>query len=219
MQQDERPRGSRAAILSRRFITTWARNSGAGADPGGSVLPGGCGQRLRDVDAHRHHRQAQAQADADRIHERIAELVEGVADVDEHRDGEVLPGRSRISSTEPVSRCLPPTFSRRGCRPRRASGRRSRRGPARRATARCSRSRARCGRRRRRSAATAPGRWYCETAVAPTSPRSSTCHFGAEVEHALGLHASCRKSESEPNTSCEPRSSANKRATNSASPR
>ena len=45
---------------------------------------------LGDVDAYRDDRQTQTQADADRVHERVAEFVECVADVAENRDREIL---------------------------------------------------------------------------------------------------------------------------------
>ena len=47
------------------------------------------GQRLREVDADAHHGQPEPQADTRRVLEWIAEIVEGVADVHEHRKGEV----------------------------------------------------------------------------------------------------------------------------------
>jgi hypothetical protein len=44
---------------------------------------------LREVDADAHHGQSESQADPCRVLERIAEIVEGIADIHEHGKGEV----------------------------------------------------------------------------------------------------------------------------------
>ena len=48
----------------------------------------GSGQRLRDVETHRNHGQAKSYAESHRIHQRIAEAVEGVAHIGERGNGE-----------------------------------------------------------------------------------------------------------------------------------